>query len=58
MREQIGDHRPPVEQASIERELEGIHSQINDIEFEISRVSGKAMDVNQAVALALDDNLS
>lgn len=58
MREQIGDHRPPVEQASIEHELEVIRSQINDIEFENSRESGKAMDVNQAVALALDDNLS
>jgi predicted ATPase/class 3 adenylate cyclase len=58
MREQIGDHRPPIEQASVDRELEIIHSQINDIDFENSYECGKLMDVGQAITIALDDNLS
>ena len=47
-----------IEQASIERELEVIHSQINDNDFEKSRECGNSMDFSKAVALALDDNLS
>jgi hypothetical protein len=34
MRDQIGDHRPPIEQASVERDLEVVHSTLNEAEFE------------------------
>jgi predicted ATPase/class 3 adenylate cyclase len=30
IREKIGDHRPPVEQASVEKDLAAIHSQLDD----------------------------
>jgi trimethylamine:corrinoid methyltransferase-like protein len=57
MSAQIGDIRPPVEQASIERELEVIHAHIDDSDFKNSRELGKSMSVSQAIALALDDDL-
>jgi len=57
MRAQIGDTRPPVEQVSVEQELEIIQSQISDINFEKSRECGRSMDIEQAIALALDDNI-
>ena len=33
VRVKIGDHRPPVEQTSVERDLEAIHSQLTDSDF-------------------------
>jgi len=54
MRDQIGDHRPPVEQASVERDLAVIHSKLNDAEFEKLSTAGRAMTTEQAVALALE----
>jgi predicted ATPase/class 3 adenylate cyclase len=56
VRDQIGDHRPPVEQASVDRDLTVIHSQISDIVFENAYENGKAMTTEQAIALAVEEN--
>jgi hypothetical protein len=53
MRDQIGDHRPPVEQASIDRDLAVIHSTLNEAEFEKLSTEGRAMSTERAVALAV-----
>jgi predicted ATPase/class 3 adenylate cyclase len=50
-----GDLRPPVEQRSVERDLDMIHSQLDETEFDQARGQGAAMTVDQALALALDD---
>ena len=55
MREKIGDHRPPVEQASVERDLEVIHSRLNDSDFARLSTEGQSMTVEEAVALALEE---
>lgn len=54
MREKIGDHRPPVEQAAVERDLEVIHSQLNDSDFARLSTEGQRLTVEEAVALALE----
>jgi len=55
MREKIGDHRPPVEQASVERDLAVIHSKLNEAEYAELCAQGQAMTVEEAVTLALED---
>ena len=55
MREKIGDHRPPVEQASVEKDLAIIHSTLNDVAFENFSTEGRAMTTEQAIALALEE---
>jgi predicted ATPase/class 3 adenylate cyclase len=55
MREKIGDHRPPVEQTSVERDLAVIHSKVNDAEYAELCAQGQAMTVERAVALALEN---
>jgi tetratricopeptide (TPR) repeat protein len=55
MRDQIGDHRPPIEQASVDRDLEVVHSTLNEAEFEKLSAEGRAMTTKQAIALALED---
>jgi len=55
MREKIGDPRPPVEQASVERDLAVIHSKIDDTEFTYLSAEGHTMTVEQAIALALEE---
>ena len=57
MRAQIGDIRPPVEQASIQQDLDVIHSQLTDLDIEVSSECGKSLDIEQAISLALDDDL-
>ncbi len=52
VREKIGDHRPPVEQASIEKDLVIIHSKLDDDEFTRLSTDGRTMTVEQAIALA------
>ena len=54
MREQIGDHRPPIEQASVEKDLALIHSKIDDTEFAKLSAEGRTMSTEQAIALALE----
>jgi predicted ATPase/class 3 adenylate cyclase/DNA-binding CsgD family transcriptional regulator len=54
MREKIGDHRPPVEQNSVERDLAVIHSKLKDAEFAKFSEEGRAMTEEQAITLALE----
>ncbi len=54
MRDQLGDHRPPVEQKSVERDLAVIHSKLNDTEYSKLYAEGSTMTMEQAVALALE----
>jgi predicted ATPase/class 3 adenylate cyclase/DNA-binding CsgD family transcriptional regulator len=53
MREKISNHRPPVEEKSVERDLAVIHSKLNNEEFAKFYEEGRAMTLEQAVALAL-----
>jgi hypothetical protein len=55
MREKINDYRPPVEQASVERDLAVIHSKLSDSEYAELCAQGQAMTVEEAVALALEN---
>jgi predicted ATPase len=55
MREKIGDHRPPVEQASVERDLEVIHSRLSDSDFARLSTEGQRLTLDEAVALALEE---
>ncbi|HEU0295893.1 MAG TPA: tetratricopeptide repeat protein [Anaerolineales bacterium] len=55
MREKIGNHRPPVEQASVERDLVVIRSKVNDEEYARLSIEGSTMTVEQAIALALEE---
>ena len=55
MREQTGNPRRPVEQASVERDLTVIHSKIDDTEFTRLSAEGRTMTVEQAIALALEE---
>jgi hypothetical protein len=55
MREKIGDHRPPVEQASVERDLEVIRATLSDSDFARLTAEGQKLTVEEAVALALKE---
>lgn len=52
VRERMGDQRPPVEQASVDKDLAAIHSQLDDTEFENAYNTGRLMTEEQAIALA------
>jgi tetratricopeptide (TPR) repeat protein len=54
MRNKIGDHRPPVEQGSVDKDLEVIKSQLTEKEFAESSKKGRTMTTEQAIALALE----
>jgi tetratricopeptide (TPR) repeat protein len=54
MRDQMGDHRPPMEQASVEKDLAVIHSKLDDAEFARLSAEGRTMTEEQAIALALE----
>jgi len=53
MREKINDFRPPVEQASVERDLAIIQSQLDNMEFAKLIKKGKALTTEQAIEYAL-----
>jgi tetratricopeptide (TPR) repeat protein len=53
MRETIGDTRPPIEQADVDRDLATIHTQLDDAAFAEAQTSGRAMSMDEALALAL-----
>ena len=55
MREKIGDHRPPIEQVSVDKDLASIQSQLRDDEFASLSANGRTMTVEQAIALALEE---
>ena len=54
MRDTIRDHRPPVEKASVERDLGVIHSKLNDSEYASLYTEGRAMTIQQAIQYALE----
>jgi predicted ATPase/class 3 adenylate cyclase len=49
-----GDLRPPVEQGSVERDLDTIHSQLDETVFDQAWEQGAVMTLDQALAVALD----
>jgi predicted ATPase/class 3 adenylate cyclase len=53
-RERIGDRRPPVEQKSVDRDLATISANLKQAEFIRFSTEGRAMTVEQAIALALE----
>ncbi|MGZ9224933.1 MAG: hypothetical protein ACXW4M_05200 [Anaerolineales bacterium] len=55
MREKIGDQRPPIEQASVERDLGVIHSRLNDPDFARLSTAGQMLTVDEAAARALEE---
>jgi predicted ATPase/class 3 adenylate cyclase/DNA-binding CsgD family transcriptional regulator len=54
MREKMDDDRPPVEQNSVERDLQLIYANLDDKKFANLSTKGRAMTVEQAIALALE----
>jgi predicted ATPase/class 3 adenylate cyclase len=50
-----GDLRPPVEQDSVERDLQVIHSQLDEAAFNRAWDEGSVMTLDQALAVALDE---
>jgi predicted ATPase/class 3 adenylate cyclase len=54
-RDKIGDYRPPLEQASVERDLAVIRAQLTDKEFANVLAVGSKMTMEQAIALTLEN---
>jgi tetratricopeptide (TPR) repeat protein len=54
MREKIGDTRPSVEAASVEKDLAVIPSKVHNMEITNLSAEGRSMTVQQAIHLALD----
>ena len=52
VRQAIGDARPPVEQAGIDRDLEPIRAQLGPAAFAAAYEKGKALTMDQAIAYA------
>lgn len=55
MREKIRHQRPPIEQASMERDLAVVHSKLPDSAFAHLVAEGKTMSIENAVAIALEE---
>jgi hypothetical protein len=55
MREKIGDRRPPIEQASVDRDLAVIRSKLNRDDYAKVSAEGSTMTIEQAIAVALED---
>jgi predicted ATPase len=53
MREKIGDRRPPIEQASVDRDLAVIRSQLDEPTFENACKTGRAMTQEQVIETLL-----
>jgi tetratricopeptide (TPR) repeat protein len=56
LREDSGERRPPVEQASVERDLAILKSHLSDDEFIKFSAEGRAMTMEQAIAFSLTEN--
>ena len=54
-REEIGDQRPPIEQASVDRDLAVIRSKLNRDDYAKVSAEGSTMTIEQAIAVALED---
>ena len=53
-REKFNDLRPPIEQASVERDLAVIHSKWNHVQLASLSAEGRSMIVEPATAYALE----
>jgi len=53
MRGHIGNHRPPIEQDAVEKDLAAIHSQLDSARFERFSAIGQTMTEEQAIDYAL-----
>ena len=53
-RKKIGDPRPRIEQADLDRDITTIKTKIGSSAFEAAYDSGRKMTLDEAVALALD----
>ncbi|HSK89068.1 MAG TPA: hypothetical protein VK880_11960, partial [Anaerolineales bacterium] len=55
-RKKIGDPRPRIEQADLDRDIAAIKATFGDPAYEVAYDSGQGMTLDEAVALALDTN--
>jgi tetratricopeptide (TPR) repeat protein len=55
MRNTIGNPRPANEQASVDRDLAAIHTQLDEATLQAAQAAGRAMTLEEAVAFALSD---
>jgi predicted ATPase/class 3 adenylate cyclase len=55
MREKMGTPIPPIEQASVERDLAVIHAKLDHAEFANFSAEGRAMTMEQVIAYALEE---
>jgi hypothetical protein len=56
MRETIKNLRPAIEQINVDRDLTSLHTQINEVAFIAAQEAGRAMHMDEIIALALDEN--
>jgi hypothetical protein len=54
MREKIGDHRPPVEQADVDKDITACLAKMGEAAFSDTYDDGKKMSLEEAVACALE----
>ena len=54
-RKKIGDHRPPLEQTDVDRDIAAVIAKIGSPAFEVAYNAGHAMTMEQAIAYALAD---
>jgi predicted ATPase/class 3 adenylate cyclase len=55
-REEIDEHLQPVEQADVDRDFAVIRSHLGNAKIEIAYAAGRAMTMEQAIALAMEDD--
>ena len=55
VRQKTGDHRPSIEQADVDRDLASIRLQLDENAFEAALAAGRAMTLDEAVALARNE---
>ena len=55
IREAIGDPRSPAAQADVDRDFAQIQTQLDEVAIEAAQVEGRAMTMEQAIELALEN---
>jgi tetratricopeptide (TPR) repeat protein len=55
LRERVGDHRPPLEQADVDKIIAACLAKIGEVAFSDAYDVGQKMSMDQAVALALNE---
>ena len=55
-RKEIGDPRPRIEQADLDRDIAAIKTKIGSSAFEVTYDSGRKLTLDEAVAVGLDTN--